>query len=104
MKAGDNGRELDMRVSPQIEGVVPVAQGKTAWFLAQSEERAREVCAPANGDENVLTVSIKLKVDIWRHDRVLSQRQPRVVMQCHAEKHLRRWRWLDRARSLCVCH
>src|ERR1041384_1305433 len=85
METGNNSGELDIRSSSKIEIVVPVAQGKAARFLAQSEERPRKVCAPADGDHDVLAVSIKLKIGIWSRDRILSQWQPRVVLQRHAK-------------------
>src|SRR5262249_14618174 len=89
METGHNGRELDIRSSSQIEIVIPVAKGKAARLLAQSEEGAWKICAPANGDHNVLAVSIKLKVDIRSRDRTLSQRQPRIILQAHAKQQLR---------------
>src|SRR5438093_8237929 len=91
METGHNRRELDVRSSSQIEIAVPVAQGKATRFLAQSEEGAWKVWATADGDHNVLAVSIKLEVDIWSGDRVLGQRQPRVVSHGHAEE--QHWGW-----------
>src|SRR5262245_51423803 len=88
MEAGHNGRELDIRSSSKIEIVVPIAQGKTARLLAQSEESARKVRASANGDDNVLAVSIKLQINIRSRDRILRQRQPRLVLQRHAKQQL----------------
>ena len=71
---------LMLALSPEIEIVVPVAQGKATRSLAQSEEQARKVCALAGGDHDVPAVSIELQIDIWRRDRGLGQRQPRVVL------------------------
>jgi hypothetical protein len=38
------------------------------WFLAQSKEKSRKVRAAADGDDDVLAVSIQLKIDIRRRD------------------------------------
>jgi hypothetical protein len=83
METGHDRRELDIRSSAEIEIVVSVAQGKTARFLAQSEKRAWQVCPLANGDDNVFAVSVKLEVQVWSRDRILSQRKPRFIMESH---------------------
>src|SRR5438094_1147583 len=100
METGHNRRELDICSSSKIEIVGPVAEGKATRFLAQSEEGAGKVCTRANGDHNVLAIAIKLKVDVWCRDRVLSQRQPRFILQGNAEQQLWSCRSLNRAACL----
>src|SRR5688572_5447764 len=100
METGDNGGELNIRSSAEIEIIVPVAQRKATRSRAQSEEEARKLRARAGGDHYVLTVPIKLKVDIWSRDRILSQRQAHVVLHCHAKQQFRSRRRLDCASRL----
>src|SRR6266478_1809643 len=95
METGHDGRELDTRSSSKIEKIVPVAKGKATRFFTQSEEGAWQVCTPANCNDNVPAVSIKLKVDVWRRDRILSQRQSSVILQGHTEQQL----WCRRLRK-----
>ena len=81
METGNDGREPDARPSTKIEIVVPVAQGKAARSLAQSEEQARKLRTRAGGDNDVFAVAVELKIDVGSCDRILGQRQPRVVGQ-----------------------
>src|SRR5262245_48002616 len=101
MKTGHDGREFDIRSSSEIEVVVAVAQCETARFLAEPEKQPRKVGSSSNGDDDVLAVSIKLKINIWSRNRILSQRQPRLVLQRHVEQLHWSRRSLDCAASCC---
>src|ERR1051326_785101 len=80
MEPGDNRREFHVGPSGQIEVVVPVAQGKTARFLAKSEEQPGGIRAGTDGLDNILAVPVELKVGVGCRDRSLTQRQTRLIL------------------------
>src|SRR6185369_5227242 len=90
METRHDRRETHVGSSSQIEIVIPIAQGKAAGFLTQTEEQARKVSASAGCDDDVLAVTDQLNVNIGSGDGVLSQRQSRLILQSHVKQHLRR--------------
>src|SRR5215469_2423938 len=93
MKARNDRGELDVRSSSEIEVVIPVAQGKTTRLFAQSKEGPGKIRALTHSNKDVLAVTIKVDIHVGRCDRILTQRQSRLVLHGHIEQQFRRgWR------------
>jgi hypothetical protein len=97
MKAGDDRGELDVRSSSEVEVVIPVAQGKTTRLFAQSKEGPGKIRTLADSNNDVLAVTIEVDIHVGCCDRILAERQPRLVLRGHAEQQFRRRRRLRRA-------
>src|SRR5580704_3068167 len=86
METGDDGGPLDLRLAGKVEIIVLVLEGQAARLFAQSVEEMRIVLSPADGDHDVLAVSVILKLEIGIRDRIRRQSLPGGVFQCHAKQ------------------